>query len=220
MKIAVWFHAKINGEGVPNPDAALEVAASQLDALKSSGLAEAMDSFDIGVNGTDSDALLLSVLTPGNPRFHVHGTKARSEIPTMNKLRESLEPGWLVLYHHTKGITHPGEELYEKWRLCMERGCVWNWQQCVKLLGLQYESVGCHWLTPEKWGAAVKSPFWGGTFWWAKSEYLMTLPPLPESSWANRYEAESWIGRGPRRPRILDFAPHWPNLADCSRMLG
>lgn len=218
MKIAIWYHAKISGEGVPNPDAALEVVSEQMSALQDSGLSAASSEFHIGVNGTDSDALAISALCPGNPAFYVHGPEARSEIPTMNKLREWLQPGWLVLYHHTKGITHPGEALYETWRRCMQRGCIWNWEECKRLLGTNYESVGCHWLTREKYGPAVKSPFWGGTFWWAKSEYLMTLPPLPAPTWENRYEAESWIGLGKKLPRIFDFGNHWPNLAECSRM--
>lgn len=209
-KISIWYHAKISGEGVPDPDFAIAVAASQLAALRDSGLADQADQFHIGINGSIGDALLLAALAPKNPELHIHGPLARTEIPTMVKLRETLAPGWLILYHHTKGITHPNHDAYDKWRQRMENVCVWNWRDCLEDLRVGYEAVGCHWLTPEKYPGAVTSPFFGGTFWWAKSEYLMALPPLPEAKWENRFEAESWIGRRRPYPRVRDYIPRWP----------
>jgi hypothetical protein len=210
MKIEVWYHAKIDGEGVPSPDVALEVASRQLGAIRESGLAGALNEFHIGVNGGDADALLLAQLAPGKPTFHVHGAKARTEIPTMAKLRERLKPGSYILYHHTKGITHPGEASYENWRQRMEDACVWNWKDCVRDLGRGYDVAGCHWLTPERYPGAVTSPFFGGTFWWAKSDYLLQLPALPAANWQNRFEAESWIGRRRPYPKVRDYYPGWP----------
>lgn len=212
--LAVFYHCKLSGEGVPSEDFALRVMCSQMDALKRSGLADAASEIHIGVNGGDGDGLTASSMAPNKAQLHIHGKEARTEIPTLNLISSWLKghEDWYVLYHHTKGITHVGESPYEVWRWCMERGVVWGWKNCVEKMDSGYDSCGCHWLTPERFGAAITSPFWGGTFWWAKPGYLMTLPPLPPPTWENRYEAESWIGRGKRRPKVFDYHPEWPGV--------
>lgn len=215
MKTVVWFHAKISGEGVPSPDAALAIVSGQMQALQQSGLIQSAEEFHIGVNGDEGDALMLAAVAPGAPIFHIHGPQARSEIPTMALLRQSLRPDLRVFYHHSKGITHPTEALYECWRGCMERHCVWNWRSCAHLIDSGLDSVGCHWLTPEAHRGSVTSPFWGGTYWWANSAYLMRLPELPAATWENRYEAESWIGRAAVRAKVFDFHPQWPGMPCC-----
>lgn len=212
MKISVFYHCKISGEGIPSNDTALEIMAQQMHALGESGLADAASEIQIGVNGSPGDALLVSAFAPAKVSLHVHGPEARTEIPTMNLIRGWL-PGkhdWAVLYFHTKGVTHPGEASYDRWRERMQQACVWNWRRCVEDLRRGRDACGCHWLTPEQFPGAVTSPFFGGTFWWAKAEYLMQLPPLPEPTWQNRYEAESWIGRRRPYPRVADYIPGWP----------
>ena len=92
----------------------------------------------------------------------------------------------------------------------MERMTVWAWRTCVADLANGTDACGCHWLTPEQFPKLVKSPFFGGTFWWAKASYLKTLPQFPAATWANRFEAENWIGRGNPRPRVKDYLPGWP----------
>jgi hypothetical protein len=210
--IALWHHSKISGEGIPNPDFAADVLVSQMLALEKSGLAAAASEIHHGIIGPYGDIITLAMLANNKAEIHCHGEHARTEIPTLNLIRQWLpaHPDWLVLYHHTKGVTHPGEKSYEVWRQRMEDACVWNWQQCVADLEAGYEAVGCHWLTPEKYRAAVTSPFFGGTFWWSTSRYLSQLPELPEPTWLNRFEAESWIGRRRPYPRIRDYYPGWP----------
>ena len=216
--IAIFYHCKIAGDGIPDADFACLVMAEQMHALAESGLAEAATEIHVGVNGDDAQALLALALEPAKSMLHGHGAGARSELPTLAVLRRWLKPGWLVFYHHTKAVTHPGEKLYENWRNCMERACVWNWRDCVRNLETHYQSVGAHWLTPEVYGSSVKSPFWGGNFWWARSEYLLTLPALKEQADCREdfYLAENWIGSGPKRPLVLDYAPHWPDLHRCA----
>lgn len=211
MRIAVYHHSKLRGEGIPDEDYALSVFCRQMVALNSSGLMKTAERVVLGINGDASDALLASCFLPHEAVVINHGNKSRTELPTLHLLRQDLQPGWGVLYHHTKGITHPGMKMYEVWRECMEEACVWGWRQCLADLESGAEACGCHWLTPERY-PEVKSPFFGGTFWWARSEYLMSLPPVPEPKWENRYEAESWIGRGYRRPKVVDYHPHWPGL--------
>lgn len=212
MKIAVFYHCKIAGEGIPNEDYAVNILYSQMNALKKSGLDDAAQEIHVGVNGNDSESLLVSAIIPSKSRLYVHGHSSRSEIPTQKEIEKWL-PGhedWFVLYHHSKGVTHPDNMAFDAWRLRMERTCVDNWRLCVNDLQRGFDVVGCHWLTPEKFPGMVTSPFFGGTFWWATAKYLMQLPPLPEATWANRFEAESWIGRRRPYPIVMDYIPGWP----------
>lgn len=212
MNLCVFYHAKISGEGIPDPDFAFLVLVEQMQALRASGLAEAANEIYVGVNGDESDAMAVASLAPGKSQFQVHGHAARTEIPTMEMIRRWLpgRQGWAVLYHHTKGVTHPREVSYEIWRRRMESACVWNWRECVQDLDAGHDAVGCHWLTPQRFPHAVTSPYFGGTFWWAKSSYLQQLPPLPAPTWENRFEAESWIGRRRPYPWVRDYSPGWP----------
>ena len=212
MNLACFYHCKLSGEGIPSEDLALNIMCRQMHALKESGLAEAASEIHIGVNGDDSDGLTACSLAPDKSILHVHGKNARTEIPTLEVIRSWLpsHPDWAVLYHHTKGVTHPGEVAYDLWRWRMEQTCVVNWRQCVSDLGNGFDAAGCHWLTPEQFPGAVTSPFFGGTFWWARASYLLQLPPLPAPTWQNRFEAESWIGRRRPYPRVRDYLPGWP----------
>jgi hypothetical protein len=212
MRIEVYYHCQLSGERLPPTDYPVSLMHFQMDALKRSGLADAADEIHICVNGGDSDALSACSLAPSKSILHVHREPSSTELPTLNVLRNSLKPDTAVLYHHIKGVTKPGDPLWDAWRGCMERACVWNWRQCHDLLSHGYDSVGCHWLTPERFPGTVTSPFWGGNFWWARSDYLARLPGLAADRWENRYEAESWSGRGIPRPAVMDFHPQWPGM--------
>lgn len=214
MKIAIFYHCLFSNGAVPiNTDHAIGLMSEQMAALRDSGLMGAAEEFYVGVNGDYTDGILASELAGKEARVMSHGAVARTEIPTLNLLRAWLpaHPDWLVMYHHIKGLTHPGEKLYEVWRKCCEQ-IIWKWRECMKELANGTDACGTHWLTPERFGDTVKSPFFGGTFWFARADFLLTLPPLPAATWANRWEAESWIGRGPRRPVVRDFHPFWPGL--------
>jgi hypothetical protein len=95
----------------------------------------------------------------------------------------------------------------------MEMYLVWNWKTCRNDINRGMDSCGTHWLTPQQFSSMVSSPFWGGNFWWATAKFLLTLPPLPEPTWNNRYHAEGWIGIGPKLPRVRDYHAKWPSIA-------
>lgn len=120
-----------------------------------------------------------------------------------------------VLYAHTKGA-HDVTEWNATWRRSMTRRVVGNWRRCVRLLGEGHDTVGCHWLTPERHHEppvyVVPSPFYGGNFWWATTSYLRRLPPVPQS---RRHDAEKWIGLA--QPRAYDLLPGWPSEELCRR---
>ena len=215
MKLAIWYHSIFSGGTIPvDTGYACEIMAEQMRALKVSGLLDEADEFHIGINGDAGDRDIARMLCPCHvAQFIIHGAGATTEIPTLNHLRKWL-PGhedWYVMYHHLKAVTHPGEELYTNWRRRLEKAVVWNWRDCVRQMDNGVDSCGAHWLTPEQFPhLVVGPPFFGGTFWWSTAKYLMTLPPLPEATWQNRFEAEKWVGRGPKLPIVKDYCPGWP----------
>jgi hypothetical protein len=215
IPIAIFYHCILSSKERPiDPDYALSLIEVQMHALQQSGLADAASSIFVGVNGSDSDALAVACLCPPKATIICHGQGAITEIPTMTALRKwAIEhPGFYLFYHHTKGVSTPNQA--DGWRRRMEHHNVWRWRDCVLALDKGHDACGCHWLTPEQNPECIKTPMFGGTFWWAKTEYIATLPPLPEPIWQLRYEAESWIGRGPRRPKVKDFSPGWPTPYD------
>lgn len=212
MPIAVFYHCLLSSKHRDiQPDYAFNLISTQMGALRNSGLSDAAQLVHIGVNGSSSDAMAVACLAPEKAAVVHHGQDATTEIPTLNVLRAFAKdhPGWAVLYHHSKGVSTPNQA--DGWRRRMENVCVWGWNECVKALDRGADAAGAHWLTPERFPGVIQTPFFGGTFWFAKSDYINTLPPLPDPTWENRYEAETWIGKGPRRPRVVDFYPGWPS---------
>lgn len=211
-EIAVFYHCLLSSEHrVIDPDYALNLIAAQMSALKESGLEEAAGTICVGVNGNEADALAIACLAPHKAAVVAHGKNATTEIPTMNILRQwAIEhPGAYVMYHHSKGVSTPNQA--DGWRRRMEAVSVWGWSECFRALQRGNDCAGAHWLTPERHPGVIHSPFFGGTFWWARASYIAKLPPLPEAKWENRYEAETWIGKGNPRPRVADFWPGWPS---------
>lgn len=219
MNIAVWYHCKLSGIGIPDEDYSLSILHEQMNALKESGLAEAMDEMHIGVNGDEGQGLLAAAFAPAKAIIHAHGAKAVTELPTFAILRRWL-PGhldWFVLYHHSKGVTQiehgrHDPEYKAHQRRTMERGVVWNWKQCVQDLERGYDAVGTNWVDPIT-RPVLPGRFFAGNFWWARADYLAQLPPLPETAkaytMAEREQAEHWIGSSRRRPMVLDYErPH------------
>ena len=213
--IAIFYHCILSGGSVPiNTLAAVGILREQMQALNKSGLAHAAAEIHFGLNGHTDDLEIAKLFAPPKSKFILHGLTATTEIPTMAALREWLpaHPDWLVLYHHIKGVCYPDRALYHVWRRCMEKAVVWGWRDCLAEIANGKDSCGAHWMTPEQFPGQVKSPFWGGTFWWATAKFLLTLPPLPEATWANRFEAENWIGRGLNRPVVKDYHNGWPSM--------
>lgn len=122
---------------------------------------------------------------------------------TMNKLRDfSHENDAWILYAHTKGSSDPSE-INIAWRKSMTYYNIINWKEAVSYLN-EYDTVGTHWVTAPQDGKT----FWGGTFWWATTDYLKTLPPI---GMENRHRAEDWIGIT-KSAKIYDMNPGWPGF--------
>lgn len=209
--IAVWYHCKISGEGIPSREHAASVVIEQMRALKNSGLEGAANEIHIGINGGDDDLAFLLAHAPERSEFHVHGHKARSELHTLRILQSWIRsnPWFYVFYHHSKGVTQPGSEEKSNHRRTMEKALVWNWSQCVADLARGFEAVGINLVDPDTRPAFGRLRFFAGNFWWARAEYLLQLPTLPPTvkAWTvpERCRAEFWIGQCRRRPVMLDY---------------
>ena len=216
--IALWFHARLSGLPVIGVHAQ-DIMREQFQCMTSSGLIDAANEVIVGCS--DSDRAEAEKIVPLKTIFVRLPEGARSELPTLAHLRAWLpgNPEAYVLYQHIKCATRP-DSLCQAWRRCMYHHLINRWHECVHRLNLGYESVGAHWLTPEQFPGLVRSPFWGGNFFWARASFLLTLPPLPSAAMSREdfYLAESWIGTG-RRPRVFDFHHEWPNEPGCGRLL-
>jgi len=217
--VCIFYHClfELNGAVLPN---AVDIVREQMDALKSSGLLDAASEFIVGINGGDESRDLANLLIPPKAKVVMHGLQCRNECRTIRLIEEWL-PGhedWYVLSFHAKGCTHPaGDPMRTRWRGCMQRTVVTNWRQCVADLDSVFEAVGVHWMVPP---ATPPGQFiFAGNFWWAKASFLKTLPSIMErdrikvsgiDSLESRYEAEVWIGNGPRPPKVKDYhGPMW-----------
>lgn len=225
MKLAVFYHGLF---AVETPDNILpytcEVIKGQMDTATKSGLIEAAQYFCVGINGGDESVPISRIIIPTKADLIFHGLDSRNENATIVALERWLpgHEGWYVFYFHAKGtITKSGgPENSVKWRGCMMRNLVSNWGQCVSDLNQGYESVGCHWMTYPQ--TPKGQSIWAGTFFWAKADFLLTLPSImlrdriKQSGLKHRdsrYEAEVWIGNGPRLPKVKDYHPGWnPSL--------
>lgn len=218
--IIVFFHGLfiLNGGVLPQ---AVEIVKEQMAALKSSGLEDAASEIYIGINGGDESAAFAEML-PKKAAVMFHGLQCRNENRTIQSIESRVMGGddFYACYFHTKGAQFPpGDDFRTRWRRRMTHHVITEWRKCVAAMDSGVEACGCHYLTPEQYPGLVGHPYFGGNFWWGTSSFLRTLPPIIESpavaqhgvdAFESRYEAESWIGHGPRRPRIKDFHAGWP----------
>lgn len=221
MKIAVFYHCYLwNGTPPELKPWALAVVTDQMNRLARCGLAAAASEIIAGVNGGEESLDVARFIMPPKTQIVLHGLKSKCENPTIvlleNWLKAHPEEAY-VLYFHAKGISHdPASEYGQfdgKWRECMMAHCIDNWTRCVTDLGAA-EAVGCHWLTGQ--GHDHSQHYFAGTFFWARASYLRTLPSIflrdrikvsGLDSLESRYEAEVWLGNGPRLPSIRDYHP-------------
>ncbi len=217
--IAIFYHSLFQIENRVLPQA-IEIITDQMLRLNRSGLLKAASEVYAGINGGEESEFPADCVLPVKALKVYHGLQCRNELRTLMLLQEVMvgRPDWLVLYFHSKGATRDiSEANITNWRNCLMNNLVSNWRNCVDLLENGHDSVGCHWLTGQVDGT---QNLWGGNFWWATSEFLATLPPIEKhpriplmggiDSEQSRYEAEVWLGSGPKLPRVRDFHPGWP----------
>ena len=207
MRIAVYYHCFA-------VDGWEEVLGEFCEALHLSGLDREMhEGLKIGVVTPDDDVwnLVADFVEDRVPLDMAWRAKEGWEQHTLKQLwMDMVNPDHVlygidaVLYCHTKGITDR-RPFQDTWRRSMTIGVVERWRACVEKIERGYDTVGCHWLTPQSYRQIVSSPFYGGNFWWAKADYIRKLP---EPTTGTRHEAEAWLGRGD--PNAFDVRPGFP----------
>lgn len=220
MKIAIWYHSLLFYGTPPElSPVAFTIVCDQMAQLETSGLLNATDELNVGVNGGEESREFARIALPEKARVNYNGLDCRNENKTLVLMEKWVKShtDWYVLWIHAKGCTHPhADPMRTKWRECMMRNLVTNWRRCVSDLDYGYESVGCHWMTGKD--TPPGQSIWAGNFFWAKASFLATLPSIMErdrikesglGSLESRYEAEVWIGNGPRLPRIKDYHANW-----------
>ena len=221
MNIALFYNAVFLLGDHPEPSPhAIAIVASQMESVQSSGLLDAASEFYVGINGSEESQLYADSIIPRKAVKIYHGLTSKTEIRTMMLLQQIMagRKGWAVLYFHTKGASHPiTDKMTYNWRECMMHYLVRNWDVCVSSLRAGFDSCGCHWKTHQVDG---NQHLWAGNFWWAKSDFLNTLPPIENNprlpvmggidAYASRYEAEVLIGSGKRLPKVVDYHPGGP----------
>lgn len=230
--IAIFYHCLFyHGDPPELRETALNIVREQMEYLKITGLLDAASEMVVGINGGEESRDIAQAILPAKARLVFHGLRSKAENPTIVEIEKwvSRHLDWYVYYQHAKGCTHhPGTVLSQRtlWRRCMERNLVGLWRRCVTDLDAGYESVGCHWMCPP---ATPPSQFiWAGNFWWAKASFLFTLPSIMERARIkesglcaaeSRYEAEVWLGNGPRTPVVRDYhGPGWnpSRVGECA----
>jgi hypothetical protein len=206
VRIAVWYHAKITGSGIPDSEKAVVIVAEQMAALEFSGLAFDASEITIGVNGPEADGRLVAQLAPRGAKVYAHGENSRFEFNTLRLLQHWLQyhHGWAVFYHHSKGVTNPADDFKHFHRRRMQSFLIKDWRRCVHDLERGFEAVGINLVDPITRPAFGNLRFFAGNFWAARSDYLLRLPTLPEES-NNRLLAEQWIGQSKQRPIMFDY---------------
>jgi hypothetical protein len=223
MKIAVFYHCLFyHGNPAVLRVPACEIIAEQVSQMEQSGLADACDELIVGINGPVEESRdVARMFLPGKAKLVMHGPDSFAENLTIVEIEKWVpaHPGWLVLYFHAKGCSHPdgsdyAERVSKPWRRAMMHHLVTNWRQCVSDLESGAEAVGCNWLTGQGWDHSQN--IFAGNFFWATARFLLTLPSIYAreriktsgiASAESRYEAEVWIGNGPRLPLVKVYHP-------------
>jgi hypothetical protein len=228
--LAIFYHALLFKDAPENLlENALNIVLAQMWQLRPSGLLDVASEFHVGLNGGVESLQVARLILPAKAQITLHGLQCHTENRTILMLEKWL-PGhedWYVLYFHTTGAGWPpDDELRTRWRGCMMKWTVSNWRRCVADLDGGYDAVGVHWMEPPT--VPPGQHYFGGTFFWAKASFLLTLPSIMArdriklsglDAHESRGEAEVWIGNGSRLPKVKDYhGPGWTpaKIGECT----
>jgi hypothetical protein len=194
-----------------------EIGAELFGTIEGSGLYDAATSLSCVVVGGGQTRYLAP---RGCPKWEVveyGGYLDEYEYPTLRALwqRSKEDHKAHYLYLHTKGASsrpegrlgaYSGKRFRDRWRKIMMHHLVTRWREAVTQL-CHHDAVGSLY-TGEPW------PHFAGNFWWARGEYLATLPEPRPREWQHpRLWAEFWLGAGGARMAELYPLPSDLELA-------
>ena len=206
-KIYHFYHVYADGVWQPMLD-------DHIHILKKYNLYENLSFFGVGIVGSKPNIQLVKTfLEEKNINYNLvfesgDACENQYEQETLDQIKEFCQDNeGFVLYTHTKGAAN-NFEVHRRWRKSMNYYNVVKWRDAILHLE-ENDITGCHWLTPEKDGPQVTSPFFGGNFWWARTDYINTLNKPKRNT---RWDAEGWIGEG-LNIKAYDMCPGWPSPA-------
>jgi len=185
---------------------AANIFAEIVDSLFESGLFEVIDSLHLSLHGDPAFGPSVRELSRISAKLIVYRDcgdhDAIGEAATLMLVRDYViraSSVQAVCYLHTKGATN-NSEIQRAWRRYMLDFVVFCWRNAEDKLR-SYHLWGVNWSFSgfqfdEKFPADQWQRPCGhfmGNFWWARSDYLASLPPLEIRS-GSRYLAEVWVG--------------------------
>ena len=225
--IAVFYHLYI-----PDLDTSwVWWVEEQMNLLKTSGLSKVSTVYmcitvptglSNSMNDLTFDEMVVEYIKNEYPFVNVidvRGTQEENlfEGQTLHQLHQHcLKNDGYVFYFHSKGTSSYSTHIpygVKDWRHYMQYFNVEKWEDCVKKLEEGYDCVGVNWIRRADLAGDVPSEgkryignHFAGNFWWARNEYIRTLPdPLKIDEYVHissmmdffktyRYAFELWIG--------------------------
>lgn len=181
------------------------MVTEQMDRLRRTGLlAHTKTLFVSCITGSGSDADELRTILGSGPIeiISLRSDSTAFEFPALDFMYEkSQKEDFLFYYFHTKGISYQcagdADRLFRgfnrkitAWRHMMEYFLMDQWRAAVNTLAGGYDTYGCYLFPP------FKRIMYAGNFWWTRSDYFRTLPPLTATTKDNRFMAEEWLLSG------------------------
>lgn len=234
MKNKAYYHAYLTDD-----NAWTHIFMEQMGDMLDSGLMNKLDEFNIICIGNDASIRHMTgllnyyqsitktnmTLTFFNKQITDNDLPSISGIPNSNILSETQtlsilrehslqsEEPYNILYFHAKAVTSIETCLkrgmygifinYMHWRKHLNFFVLEKYQDCWDKLANGFDVAGSNF-------GPWPSKHFSGNFWWAKSDYIKTLPDPQDEKWwslyksqhpelyklADRLVAEMWIGAG------------------------
>jgi len=177
-----------------------------LHALTVSGLLENLDDVFVGIVGSRENR---AAVKERFPAVVIAEADTGWEQLTLLKLHDyAMKHEGKIFYAHTKAA-HQDDEYRAKWRRAMTYDTVTRWRECVDALDV-VGVAGPYWMSSRDSEHKDHQKFFGGNFWWARTNYLRALPPV---GLEHRWQAEGWIGlAGPSVKIMREGIPSWGNF--------
>jgi hypothetical protein len=180
MRLTHFYHVFADGDWQT-------ASQEHLQALIDSELIDNLDDMFLGIVGSEPNRDTVKRELPG---IVIAEAETGWEQVTLNAVHEFAQTDTgAIFYAHTKNAW-ARSNVAAAWRTSMTHDTVTRWKECVYALRA-VETCGPHMMRSSLPEHREHEFFFGGNFWWARSNYVATLPPVKTE---HRYQAEGWIG--------------------------
>jgi hypothetical protein len=198
------------------------LAQEHLDALRAAAFPGEIRLGLVGTLGNRALARAHPLVAAGN--ICAEASRGFEQV-TLAAIRDEIQgmpDSEAVFYAHDKGSYHgslSSIDANRRWVMDMHDTLVRQWPACAQGLEMNAcDVVALHWGTvgaPDDVAQGVGGQGYPvGNFWWARADYLRTLPEL---NWTHRAFAETWVGSGLTMPRVNAVWAGMPNYDPLSR---